>query len=337
MSEPLKIHFPLVGARAGTLSYLNCTWANRPAHNRHAICTRPKLDEAVQSVLELTRAREGRSGQCLEVLFPNADTSGESFGLALSLADKLMRAGVDPSSEDVAAVICTGRVETKGDQVGTVDVDRFAQKVELIAEAVRTGKQSFRLFVYPTSAETAEVEPGLRELESAGVSLFPVRTLEDLDELVSLIAGSGKYPFNPRTMQGLHVITRRFSRPPRQSVLLGIALAVAIGAIAIGAFSITADDESIRVVASGDNSAVQLATQMPMAVPMPIVLPGQSAHFQELPISTVRLLGPTEVKILAEPHRLPDQKFSRWQKVRVVSGEHAEREGWVPRAAIVSR
>jgi hypothetical protein len=136
----------------------------------------------VKTVLNICR-RGGNAVDLKEVVveFCSVAFTGNSYGLAVAIADKLARLAPDIDRQ----IVATGDV----DVAGTVtEAGSFPEKLANLKMAIDTGKEikTGALFVYPAANKDKmgpEEKKLLGELADRGIELRSVRQLADLTDL----------------------------------------------------------------------------------------------------------------------------------------------------------
>lgn len=134
----------------------------------------------LKPLLENSRVKEKPATRHLDIAIDFMDLNGKevdgnSFDLAVLLADKIAR--LHPEPDKLPCIVATGKVT---DDLRVVCVDSFGAKVERIQAALDANEISKNsLFCYP-KANHAEAETALKQL---GIRLYAVQTLQELQGL----------------------------------------------------------------------------------------------------------------------------------------------------------
>jgi Mg-chelatase subunit ChlD len=108
------------------------------------------------------------------VHFANNAFDGDSFGLALALADKCARYGI---TAQTGRVVATGGIGPQGEVTA---VGAFPEKVTYLRRVLQSGD----VFVYPTgNATEPAVQAALRQLRRRGIVLRAVKSVEEVRDL----------------------------------------------------------------------------------------------------------------------------------------------------------
>jgi hypothetical protein len=164
--------FPVVGGCA-TLNRVHVK-AYPSSHRGTKSCPNNHIAEKVKRTLGYARFQEGIDTVDMDVVvhFDSTDFDGESFGLALALADKRARSVLRP---DQPQIVATGVLSHQG---AILPVRGFAEKASVIATTCPSGA----IFAFSRS-HLSEHGPALEQLAMAGIKLQPADTLADLQEL----------------------------------------------------------------------------------------------------------------------------------------------------------
>lgn len=137
-------------------------------------------NHAARAKLVIDNARYGEHKPTVDVdvvvHFANNDFDGESFGLALALADKLARYG---AAGQTGRVVATGVVGPQGEVTA---VGAFLAKVTYLARVLQSGD----LFVYPTGNPATTEMTGceaLQRMQNKGIILRAVEHIAQLSDL----------------------------------------------------------------------------------------------------------------------------------------------------------
>ncbi len=165
MDDAVTVYFPSVhGDAAGELIRLLCFADN---NIRGIVQSASGIDtESARNILGASRYGENTSqGVMLNV--SNPLFSGRSYGLALALADKILRHG---NLHDQGRIIATGLIEPDG--CGRIaPVDAFDAKLRLLQKEGKTGD----VFVFPAGnlkPDDAEQRQQLQQLKNKGIELI---------------------------------------------------------------------------------------------------------------------------------------------------------------------
>ncbi len=186
--KSVQVLFPCVhGLASGQLVIINCFPA---AELKSTIKVVTGVDEEIaRRVVGAARYDESdsRAGTGVMVLFSNPLFTGESYGLALAVADKLAR--YHPI-RDWTAIYATGSIPADG--CGRVDaVNNFLEKLEMLAEEARPGS----LFLYPEKNHlpfSAKIREKLDLLQSKGVECIAVAAVSDLQDKLWMLRKASK-------------------------------------------------------------------------------------------------------------------------------------------------
>jgi hypothetical protein len=161
----------------------------------------------------LSYSRDGEGIESLDtdvvIRLDDDDFDGQSFGLALALADKCARFAASTGSDPI--LCATGLITHKG-KIGAVD--RFPDKISLATELLPKNS----VFIYP-SANHSDDEAGLRYMEKNGIRLVGA---EDLSELIQLWERPGRSMTsapNWRQLPGIEFIF---------GILVGLGIPIAV-------------------------------------------------------------------------------------------------------------
>lgn len=157
-----------------------CVTAYPDRHTGMRSCPSSRKVALVKDLLGHGRHDEGIETVDIDVVvqFDDDDFQGQSFGLALALADKLARF----SDETGSSRICgTGIIANKG---RIEAVEHFPAKVAQAQLSLTQGD----IFVFPKSNEEDD-QGGLRRIAAQGVQLIGVQSLEELQHLWDTNAG----------------------------------------------------------------------------------------------------------------------------------------------------
>ena len=176
-SETVQVLFPCVhGLARGQFVTINCFPVKEL---KSAIKVVTGIDEEIAGrVIGAARYNEtdSRAGQGVMVLFSNPLFNGESYALALAVADKLAR------FEAIArwnGIYATGRIPADG--CGQVDsIGDFIEKLDLMLEYAKPGS----VFLYPTKnhALSGQISEKLAQLKAKGIKCMGVALLDDLND-----------------------------------------------------------------------------------------------------------------------------------------------------------
>lgn len=172
MASTASVGFPVVGVTKDINSVSVHSYPQR--HNGTKSCAYVDKSKAVKTILGHSRSDEEIDTVDIDVVvkFANPDFSGNSFGLALALADKLARFG---SQHTYPAIVATGTLETQGIISA---VDGFAEKLDIVAkEATRDS-----LFIYSQGNTSLDASIA-KQLEANGVTLRSASCLAELQDL----------------------------------------------------------------------------------------------------------------------------------------------------------
>ncbi len=167
MEEAVAVFFPSVhGDDAGELIALQCF---PDEQLRSMVKVTSGIDDTpARNIIGASRYDENTS-QSLLVNVSNPNFSGRSYGLALALADKIVRHG---EIEGTGRVIATGLIEADG--CGRVDkVDAFQTKLRFLLGEGKPGD----VFVFPTAnllPDNSEQQQLFRKLKEKGISLLSI-------------------------------------------------------------------------------------------------------------------------------------------------------------------
>ena len=168
---------------------INCFHA---AELKNAIKVVTGVDEEIaRRIIGASRYGESdsRAGLGVMALFSNPLFSGESYGLALAIADKLVRLQPD---HEWSAIYATGVIPADG--CGRVQaVQGFVEKIELLRQKAIPGS----VFIFPRAnmaPNSDRVQMLLNMLKGSGVSCLPIAHIDDLQ---------GRLWAVPQTRQGL--------------------------------------------------------------------------------------------------------------------------------------
>lgn len=175
--KTIKVSFPCVhGFATGQLVTINCFQVDEL---KGPVKVVSGIDEqAAQKIIGSVRYKENdiRAASGVIVSFSNPLFSGESYGLALAIADKIARLG---GLEVWPAMYATGEIPPDG--CGTVGrINEFLAKIELVYEQ---GKED-SLFVFPTdnlSSSPDQIQEKLNQLKSRGIKYRAIRHINDLE------------------------------------------------------------------------------------------------------------------------------------------------------------
>lgn len=178
----VQVLFPCVhGLANGQLVTINCFSS---AELKSTIKAVTGIDEEIaRRVIGASRYGEsdGRAGIGVMALFSNPLFSGESYGLALAVADKLARF---TAVREWTEIYATGSVPADGcGRVGAVG--GFAEKLDLLMEKAKPGS----LFLYPKNnlfPFSDQIQEKMNLLKSKKVECIAVTTVNDLQEKVWL-------------------------------------------------------------------------------------------------------------------------------------------------------
>jgi uncharacterized protein YegL len=169
------VEFPVAGGQASGMNHVRVIAyfdslgrvISVPASHNHAARAKVIIDNA--------RYGEHKPMVDVDVVvhFANNDFDGDSFGVALALADK--RARYDMAGM-TGRLVATGIVGPQGEVTA---VDAFPAKVAYLAQLLKAGD----LFVYPTSNATGTVQAALQRLRQQGVVLRSIERLAQVRDL----------------------------------------------------------------------------------------------------------------------------------------------------------
>ncbi len=171
----VQVMFPCVhGLAKGQFVTINCFPA---AELKSSIKVVTGVDEEIaRRVIGASRYDESdsRAGTGVMALFSNPLFTGESYGLALAIADKLARY---KAAAEWKAIYATGAVPADG--CGRIDTIRsFGEKLDLLYEKAEPDS----LFVYPRKnvSATGQTQDKLEKLRSKGVKCVAIANISDL-------------------------------------------------------------------------------------------------------------------------------------------------------------
>lgn len=172
----VQVLFPCIsGLAKGQLVTINCFPSDEL---KGTIKVVTGIDEEIaRRVIGASRFKESdsRAGMGVMALFSNPLFSGESYGLALAIADKLARFDMNQQWVEVYA---TGTVPADG--CGIVSkIDGFAEKLDLLIEQAKPGS----LFIYPKNnlpSSSDTIQEKLYLLQNKGVKCISIATIDDL-------------------------------------------------------------------------------------------------------------------------------------------------------------
>ena len=175
--ETVKVAFPCVhGAATGQLVVISCFQADELKGTIKVVAG---VDEqSAQRIIGAARyaEKDDRAATGVITFFSNPLFGGESYGLALSLADKMTRLGND---ENWTEIYATGSIPPDG--CGVVRAIRgLREKVDLVSRQGKPGS----LFVFPAdnlSDSSEEIQEKLTQLEAKGIQYRTVRHINDLE------------------------------------------------------------------------------------------------------------------------------------------------------------
>lgn len=178
--ETVKVAFPCVhGAATGQLVVISCFQADEL---KGAIKVVAGVDEqSAQRIIGAARyaEKDDRAATGVITFFSNPLFGGESYGLALALADKMTRLGND---ENWTEIYATGSISPDG--CGVVEAIReLKEKVDLVNQQGKPGS----LFVFPAdnlSDSSEEIQEKLTQLEAKGIQYRAVRHINDLESVL---------------------------------------------------------------------------------------------------------------------------------------------------------
>jgi hypothetical protein len=169
------VEFPVAGGRHSSMNHVRVSAygdslgrvVSMPSSRNHAVRAKLIIDDA--------RYGEDKPTVDMDVVvhFAKNNFDGDSFGLALALADKLARYG---AVRQTGRVVATGVVGPQGEVTA---VGAFFAKVAYLEQILQAGD----LFVYPTHNAATIVCEALQRLQNNGVVLRAVEHLEQLGDL----------------------------------------------------------------------------------------------------------------------------------------------------------
>ena len=175
MEDAVEVYFPSVhDEHAGELVKLTCLASHHLKGIAKAV--NGMEDQAVQHIIGASRYGEKGStvGTGIIVSVSTPYFSGRSYGLALALADKMLRLGRTAGG---GRVIATGIIEPDGR--GRIDgVDQLTAKLRLIADNLRAGDSIW----FPKDSlnpRNKEQQPLLRTIENKGGSYHAIEQVND--------------------------------------------------------------------------------------------------------------------------------------------------------------
>ena len=171
----VRVHFPCVhGLATGQTVTINCFPAREM---KGTIKVVNGVDEEIaRRIIGASRygEKDERAGIGVIALFSNPLFSGESYGLALAVADKLARLQRIGPWE---AIYATGKIPADG--CGQVDaINGFAEKLSILLDIARPDT----LFLYPQQnhPSTDSLMEQMQRLQLKGMRCLPVAHLDDL-------------------------------------------------------------------------------------------------------------------------------------------------------------
>ena len=175
-SDPtVRVHFPCVhGLATGQTVTINCFPAQEM---KGTIKVVNGVDEEIaRRIIGASRygERDERAGLGVIALISNPLFSGESYGLALAVADKLARL---PRIGPWEAIYATGKIPADG--CGQVEaINGFAEKLSILLDIARPNT----LFLYPLQnhPSTDSLMEQMQRLQLKGMRCLPVAHLDDL-------------------------------------------------------------------------------------------------------------------------------------------------------------
>lgn len=169
------VEFPVAGGRSGmnhvrVIAYVDSLGrvVSVPSARNHAARAKIVIDNA--------RYGEHKPFVDMDVVahFANNDFDGDSFGLALALADKRARYGV---AGPPGRIVATGVVGPQGEVTA---VGAFPEKVTYLRRVLQSGD----LFIYPTgNATEVAVQAALQRLRRQGIVLRGVKSVGEVSAL----------------------------------------------------------------------------------------------------------------------------------------------------------
>jgi|GEM_PF-5436326 len=173
-NKTIQILFPCVhGLANGQLVTINCFPSVELKSTIKAVTG---VDEEIAArIIGASRYGEtdGRAGIGVMALFSNPLFNGESYGLALAIADKMARFENENNWTEIYA---TGSIPADG--CGRVKaVGGFSEKIELLLDKAKPGS----LFIYPKENNVSDqIKKGLDLLQEKKVMSMEVDAVDDL-------------------------------------------------------------------------------------------------------------------------------------------------------------
>ncbi len=176
-SDSIKIFFPCVhGVASGQLITINCF---RVGELKSPIKVLSGSDEeTAKRIIGASRYNEEdkRAAEGVMAVFSNPMFGGESYGLALAIADKLARYN---KCSNWSEIYVTGRIPPDG--CGTVeDVGEFEQKLDILLQY----GQADSIFLFPEKnigQHIARVTDKINQLEQNGITCKSVKQVGELE------------------------------------------------------------------------------------------------------------------------------------------------------------
>ena len=178
--QPIKVYFPCIhGLSNGQLVAINCFQSEEL---KSTIKVVTGVDEEIACrIIGASRFNESdsRAGVGVMALFSSPFFHGESYGLALAAADKLVRFN---SAKQWTEIYATGAIPADG--CGRVDaVNGFAEKLDLLLKLAKPDS----LFLYPKNNLSPSfdiIQEKLTLLQGKGIECIAITASEDLQEKI---------------------------------------------------------------------------------------------------------------------------------------------------------
>ncbi|CAK0772463.1 conserved hypothetical protein [uncultured Gammaproteobacteria bacterium] len=181
MSQGTQAFFPLAGGE-GKITQLRCLNDPDPSGKSMIaqVIGKNSLNEKVSNILGAARGfSPSLLGKHVVVRFPDTKNSfdGESYGLALAIADRLLFEGMTGINRRIYA---TGLIRESGSgEIDAVDPGTFLNKVQLIAQNAGQGD----VFVFPFDNwrdSDPEVVNSVKAMKNNGVVVAHARHMNEL-------------------------------------------------------------------------------------------------------------------------------------------------------------
>lgn len=184
-----RVLFPCVhGLATGQFVTINCFPA--PEMKSSFKVVNGADEEIARRVIGASRYNEidSRVGIGVIAQFSNPYFFGESYGLALAVADKLARFDITRIWSEIYA---TGKIPADG--CGKVEeIEGFDEKLDLLIQKAESGS----LFLYPLNnyVKTDHIQQQMQALTGKGIECIPIASINDLDGVVWTVTESKTKP-----------------------------------------------------------------------------------------------------------------------------------------------